>query len=176
MLAKSEKYELDTMIISNTGDVSTALVGGNNFLRLLSLLGMHNVTVGLSRPESYASTGMERVGFPDKLNRDADMLAGVIEDLPYYPMQVNGLNGSANYGVDAYDLSLEQARPGVHRGHLRARQQRLVERPANVNKVLQGGARPWRDDCPYDWNPDGLEQFAAQRCEQQNKPNQGTDG
>eukprot|EP00310_Coccolithus_braarudii_P024098 CAMPEP_0183332264 /NCGR_PEP_ID=MMETSP0164_2-20130417/1487_1 /TAXON_ID=221442 /ORGANISM="Coccolithus pelagicus ssp braarudi, Strain PLY182g" /LENGTH=517 /DNA_ID=CAMNT_0025500953 /DNA_START=24 /DNA_END=1577 /DNA_ORIENTATION=+ len=99
MLAKSEKYELDTMIISETGDASTSLVGGNNFLRLLSLLGMHDIKVGLSRPEE------NRVDFPNNLNRDADMLAGVIEDLPYYPKSVNGLRGSGNYGVDAYDLS-----------------------------------------------------------------------
>jgi len=101
MLAKSEVYELDTMIISETGDASTSLVGANNFLRLLSLLGMHNVTVGLSSPEKEGF----RKEFPNILNRDADMLAGVIEDLPYYPMHVNGLRGSGNYGVDAFDLS-----------------------------------------------------------------------
>ena len=91
MLAKSEKYELDTMIISSTGDSSTSLVGGNNFLRLLSLLGMHDVKVGLSRPEEH------RVDYPNALNRAADTLAGVIEDLPYYPKSVNKLNGSDNY-------------------------------------------------------------------------------
>ena len=101
MLAKSEVYELDTMIISETGDASTSLVGANNFLRLLSLLGMHNVTVGLSSPEKEGF----RKEFPNILNRAADMLAGVIEDLPYYPMHVNGLRGSGNYGVDAFDLS-----------------------------------------------------------------------
>ncbi|EOD24107.1 hypothetical protein EMIHUDRAFT_354643 [Emiliania huxleyi CCMP1516] len=97
LLAKSEKYKLDTMIISGTGDATNSLIGGNNFLRLLSLLGMHDVKVGLSKPEPTKEY--------TPLSRAADMLAGVIEDLPYYPMHVNELNGSANYGVDAYDLS-----------------------------------------------------------------------
>jgi len=111
-LAKSPKYEIVGVVIGGTGEASSAHTGARNYLRVLEMLGLghladkHMVGVGPSI-ESFnekfnqgepADGGLE-CRFTDAwkepgLHRDADLLGGVTNMLPFsehsaYDLQKN---------------------------------------------------------------------------------------